>query len=271
MNDNLPPFPGRDLASWAAQMYQYLAAQSPAKGRADPTPLLLAHKSVGKMERATTPGVILYDPVLETLVFSKGGEFVGVASVTDVAAVEALIAAINAELIVITSALEKLPAIGSPFPVFDHIPGCPVPDNSGTAKFVKLTAGLTGVGQFNEGLLTGESVSGSAPIITATATIIGGPMNAQQVALINTEQTFIRPRTTSGTLQSSQLGAHRHSVRSTNGNTDSTLLNSTGISGWNNGTLGFIEAGIAGNFISDTGGDETRPRNRAATFYMRII
>lgn len=152
--------------------------------------------------------------------------------------------------------------IGHPFPVLDHIPGCQIPSNAGAAKFIKLTAGLLGSGAYNEGLLSSESVSGTAPAITATATIVGGPMNGQTVALVNTEQAFIRPSTVSGVLQASQNLSHVHPAR-----------------------VGMMEyVGTGGNLVAPpgsnllgysatlaSGGDEARPRNRSATFYMRII
>lgn len=162
----------------------------------------------------------------------------------------------------LVDAVAAIPIIGIPFPVWDHITGCPVPSNAGAAKFIKLTAGLTGAGQYNEGLLTSESVSGSAPAITATAVIVGGPMDGQTVPLINTAQAFIRPRTTSGVLQADEIRSHTHSYVSN-------------INGSYNGANGDLQNGVAGTNTSrdtgSTGGDETRPRNISATFYMRTV
>lgn len=156
-----------------------------------------------------------------------------------------------------------LQPIGKPFGVWDHITGCPIPSNAGTAKFIRLTAGQTGAGQYNNGLLNSESVSGSAPTITATATILFGPMAGQTVALINTEQAFIRPRTTSGVLQVSQFTAHNHQVSAqpnTSGGASFSGVTNTAVAGT-------IPSGL---IVSLEGGDETRPRNRSATFYLRI-
>ncbi|MDX1819304.1 MAG: hypothetical protein R3197_00280 [Paracoccaceae bacterium] len=166
------------------------------------------------------------------------------------------------------AAAASLRAIGEPFALWDHITGCPVPSNAGTAKFIKLTAGLTGAGQYNEGLLTSESVSGSAPAITATAVIVGGPMDGQAVPLVNTEQAFIRPTTTSGVLQTSQNLSHRHDMPQ---GRDGTLTNPGAFvkAGYSN------DSGAAtaptGTALGLNGGDEARPRNRSATFYMRIL
>jgi hypothetical protein len=67
---------------------------------------------------------------------------------------------------------------------------------------VELTAGLTGSGAYNEGILTTETVGGSSPLITATAVInlTDSPLNGKTIRLINTERRFIRPGS-AGTLQ----------------------------------------------------------------------
>lgn len=147
--------------------------------------------------------------------------------------------------------------IGEPFAVWDHITGCPLPSNDATATFIKLTAGEDGVGEYNEGLLTSESVSGTAPDVVATAVIshAPSPMNGQTVKLINSSRQFIRPGA-SGTEQDDQFAAHTHSI---------------------GGIIDYVGAGngrTVGNNATvssgSTGGDETRPRNIGATYYMRI-
>ncbi|ARU02965.1 hypothetical protein [Yoonia vestfoldensis] len=185
----------------------------------------------------------------------------------------------------LVDAVAAIPLIGIPFPVWDHITGCPIPSNAGSAKFIKLTAGLTGVGQYNEGLLTSESVSGSAPEITATAVIVGGPMDGQTVPLINTEQAFLRPRTTSGTLQTQSSQDHKH--RNSMGFDDGRFF------GWLQGdNTPFFGSELISNVgrvsvvLSPEGGQavrvaytdvmrdlsgETRPRNRSVTYYMRTV
>jgi len=149
--------------------------------------------------------------------------------------------------------------IGVPFPVFDHIPGCPIPDNSGAVKYIKLTAGEDGTGEYNEGLLTSESVTGSAPDIIATAVIdyAQSPMNGQTISLINTSRQFLRPGE-SGVDYDDQIRAHSH-----------TYLQNSGIA---------LSTAGGGSYpvnqsSTDTGlfgGTETAPRTTGATFYMRI-
>ena len=150
-----------------------------------------------------------------------------------------------------------LRAIGEPFALWTHLTGVDEPSNSGTAKFIKLTAGEDGSGEYNEGLLTSESVSGTAPDVVATAVIdyVPSPMNGQTVKLLNTSRQFIRPGS-SGTEEDDQFASHTHPI---------------------GGILDYVGAGngrVVGSTATlnsgATGGDETRPRNIGATYYMRI-
>jgi hypothetical protein len=155
--------------------------------------------------------------------------------------------------------------VGEFFALWDHITGVSAPDNSGDAKYIRLTA----ADAYNTGLLTGESVASvalgnPAPIqgptttIEATATIATGPLTGEVVHLINTEESFLRPRETSGVLQFDEIRSHRHALDAqkdaASGTTD------------NNAEDGFPQRTWTGS----AGGDETRPKNVSATFYMRI-
>jgi len=74
--------------------------------------------------------------------------------------------------------------------------------------YVELTAGLTGAGQYNEGKLKSESVSGAAPLTVATAVvdIAGSPLYGETIHLINTEEAILRPRASGvGSLQQDQM------------------------------------------------------------------
>jgi len=95
--------------------------------------------------------------------------------------------------------------LGSPFPVFDQLVGVDAPDNSGSEKYIKLTAGEDGAGQYNEGLLTNESVTGTAPLVVATAEIATGPMAGQTVNLLNTEGRYVQPGESSGAVANDQM------------------------------------------------------------------
>ena len=181
------------------------------------------------------------------------------------------------------------PPIGMPFPLWENLTGVTAPDNSGTAKFIKLTAGLTGTGAYNEGLLTSESVSGSAPEVTATAQIVGGDLDGETVHLINTEESFLRARTTSGALQQDQMqritgavnevsstavGPLKDSASDVNGvfSKGGTVTNV--IQGSTNGTgreLDFDSANSPNARTSSSTNGETRSKNVSATYFMRII
>ena len=177
-------------------------------------------------------------------------------------------------------------AIAEPFAIWDHITGATAPDNSGTAKFIRLTAGQSGVGEYNEGLLTDEQVSGSAPLVEADAEIVTGPLAGQRVPLINTEMSFIRAGTDSGALQFDQTQKLVGEFR-----TDGTLnplrnnpnlsgvfgsapateaIRPSGTADANTRALTFDSAGSPNARVSDTTEGETRVKNRQATFYMRI-
>jgi hypothetical protein len=174
-----------------------------------------------------------------------------------------------------------LKVIGEPFALWDHITGCPVPDNSGDAKFIKLTSGLTGAGGFNEGLLGSESVTGTAPLVEATATILVGPMTGQTVHLINTEEAFLRARATSGALQMDQMqritGQTGPYLRGTTSGIGSLTTINTGTldlggaTTRNFGDVSFNSADSPNARVSSTTDGETRSKNVSATYYLRIF
>jgi hypothetical protein len=120
--------------------------------------------------------------------------------------------------------------VGVPIPLKDHLTGTTPPANGSTYTYIKLTAGLTGSGAFNENLLSSESVSGSSPTITATAVVAlaSSPIYGQTIRLLNTEGRFIRGSTSSGTLQDSDNIAHTHTGTTGNESADHTHSGTTG-------------------------------------------
>lgn len=96
-----------------------------------------------------------------------------------------------------------LQPIGVPIPIQTHLAGVVAPptDNP-NYRYIKLTASDS----YNTGVLTSESVSGSAPLVQATAVInlSGSPINGQTVRLINTERRFLRPGS-SGTVEADAM------------------------------------------------------------------
>jgi len=182
--------------------------------------------------------------------------------------------------------------VGVPFEIWDHLAAILLPDNTGPIKFIRLTAGQSGVGEYNEGLLTDEQVSGSAPLVEADAEIAVGPMAGQRVPLINTEAAFVRPGPSSGTLQFDQMQRITGTFgirRSEAGGLSETTFNTVGAI--SNGGVGssnvsristtsptdlvrlvnFNSAGSPDARVSGTTSGETRSKNRQATYYMRIV
>ncbi|AMG36242.1 hypothetical protein [Achromobacter xylosoxidans] len=153
--------------------------------------------------------------------------------------------------------------IGLPHPLWDHLAGVSAPptDNPGF-RYIRLTASDS----YNAGVLTGETVTGSAPNITATAVINdpSSPMNGQTVHLINTERNFLRAGS-SGTLQSSQNASHSHGTANGTGFVISGNAGTTAAASGTGGTVW----GSALN-TGSAGGDEARPRSIGGTFYLRI-
>lgn len=175
--------------------------------------------------------------------------------------------------------------IGVPIPVFDHMAGVTAPPTNQAYRYIKLTA----ADSYNTGTLSSEVVTGSAPLVIATATIalVGSPINGLSVSLINTERRVIRAGS-SGTVEADRFqgarfsvplqvqnqasGAVRPSILDSSYGFDTTLR-SQAIAGssWQSGY-----SGTTGEVLTDgTNGTprigiETRAKSIGATFYMRI-
>lgn len=69
----LPPSPAqfRSTEEWARQFYEFYISETRIQQDNDPLPVQLPHRTDGIMERATTPGVLLYDPIQKTPVYSE--------------------------------------------------------------------------------------------------------------------------------------------------------------------------------------------------------
>lgn len=161
--------------------------------------------------------------------------------------------------------------IGVPIPLFTHIPGVTEPPTNKSYRYIKLTASDS----YNAGVLTGESVSGSAPDVVATATIsvAGSSLNGQSVSLINTMRRVLKSGA-AGVLEADLLGPMTYSVYAPAGTTPSNLYYS--------GAATPVMAGTAstpGSYVSQSGngskwigntGVETRVKSIGATYYMRV-
>lgn len=155
-------------------------------------------------------------------------------------------------------------AIGEPFALRDDLAGVVVPptDHAGF-RFIKLTASDA----YNSGVLTSESVSGSAPLVVATAVIslAGSPLNGKTVNLWNTERRSPRAGS-AGALLNDALQDHSHVNPIAAGATGSVRV----IGAWNdaytqnNGQL--YTSTVLGARVAN----ETRIKSQGVTYYMRV-
>lgn len=149
------------------------------------------------------------------------------------------------------------------------------PSSDPELVFIELTAGLTGSGAFNNGKLTTESVSGSAPLVLATAVVAvtGSTMNGQTVDLINTEARVLRPSASPGTKQNDALQDidAQIDLAHTSGSSASGAFTATSISGSRNGSDNFatIRLAFAASRVARTA-SETRMKNVGVKAYMRV-
>lgn len=164
-----------------------------------------------------------------------------------------------------------LQPIGVPIPVFSHLAGVTIPPTNKAYRYIKLTA----ADSYNDGVLGSESVSGTAPLVLATAliTLAGSPINGLSVSLINTERRALRAGS-SGTLQDDQFqktaiqGSYINSPTALSG---SSYSGNTTVSGGPGGTLMTVNAVITdGANGTPRAGLETRAKNIGADYYMRI-
>lgn len=162
--------------------------------------------------------------------------------------------------------------IGVPVPIFSNLAGVAAPPtNDERFRYVKLTASDS----YNSGVLTSQSVSGTAPLISATAIIAlnGSPLNGQTIRLINTERRFLRAGSP-GVLQDDAFQGHWHSFQ--RGQTQPPNNAVTGAQTMNVNT-GTTENDRVRAAVSDGSNgtpriaNETRSRNLGVDFFLRIL
>ncbi|GHW23359.1 hypothetical protein VCSRO150_1213 [Vibrio cholerae] len=154
----------------------------------------------------------------------------------------------------------------------------PPPTDDPRFRFVKLTHGDA----YNTGLLTSQTLSGSAPELVSTAVISAAqsPINGQTIHMINTMQAFVRPSTAAGVLTSSSNKSHNHTDRFAHGGipggspsfgsafaknfyTPSDILREAPPNGIWDGAAAGLATGTEGE-------NEARPYNISKVFYKRI-
>lgn len=175
--------------------------------------------------------------------------------------------------------------IGVPIPVQKDITGVSAPPVDQAYRYILLSAGETGAGKYNNGVLGSESVTGSAPLVLATAavTLAGSPLVGQTIRLINTERRFLRAGST-GTVENDQMQQITGEIRSGMHaaaaigmlNTPAGAISTFG--NINNAypspvSTSTIADGISFNSANSPNaraGTETRSKNIGVEYYMRI-
>lgn len=171
--------------------------------------------------------------------------------------------------------------IGVPIPLLDSLTGTSAPPTDQGYRYIKLTASDS----YNTGVLTSESVSGSAPLVVATAVIslAGSPINGQTVNLINTERRFLRAGS-AGTVENDQMqqitggvGVNLHASTVAPMLIAQTGAFSIGPAVNSNQATSAAGSSIADGFTFDSAnspnaraGTETRGKNIGVTYFMRI-
>lgn len=172
--------------------------------------------------------------------------------------------------------------VGEPFPLNVGFSGIIEPPKNKDYRYIALTANQFSAGQYNEGVLINQTISGSGVNIIATATVslTGSPLNGQVVRLINTEGRFIRPSDSPGAVLESQNLSHNHALTDpghvhnlladiSTGSSNVPKIDNQGIGVFTN-FPGAITRSTTGITLASSGGDESRPRSVGALFYMRI-
>lgn len=150
------------------------------------------------------------------------------------------------------------------------------PPTNKSYRYVILTANQRGTGQYNNGVISEETTTGSSPEITSVAkvSLAGSPYDGVYIRMINTERRFLRAGSP-GNIQSSQNRSHTHGV--TDGGHDHDIPVNGNNAGRGNDTPlvsqlinGKTSVSFSNISIQNSGGDEARPYNMGVDYYMRI-
>ena len=166
--------------------------------------------------------------------------------------------------------------IGALIALQSNLTGVTAPPTNQNYRYVKLTASDS----YNTGILTSETVSGSAPLVVATAVVnlAGSPLNGLTISLINTERRVLRAGS-AGTLEQDAIqnitgsasSYYRASGAGTSGaftsGTYSTTPGKPGVVGGDPGDSATISFNASLSVRTDT---ETRVKSIGVTYYMRI-
>ena len=185
--------------------------------------------------------------------------------------------------------VEALPwlsaAIGEPKAIFINDSDLYPPISNSLYRYIQLTEGLDASGQYNEGQLVNETITGSGVERQVTAEIATGPLAGTVVHLINSERSHLRPGETAGDFEQDQMqritgrwGGHQigRAGRGENQGIGAFRHYSlTGVDGTSqsNGTATGVELDSANSpdaRTSETTDGETRVKSVSAIYFMRV-
>lgn len=161
-------------------------------------------------------------------------------------------------------------------------PFSPPPKDDPRFRYILCTAGETGSGGYNEGVLTGETVTGSGATVLATAVVNlqGSPMHGQTVHLINTESRFVGAGLVEGV--ESDMMQKITGGFNVRGNASSDSFKNGAFSGsgytdnrnWIGSSASLSQAQIRFDSANSPGartGDRTQPKTHRLPHYRRIL
>lgn len=159
----------------------------------------------------------------------------------------------------------------------------PLPAESTDPRFIMLTANNAGEGEYNDGVLVNQSVTGSGALVQATAEIDypASPKHGATIRLINTERRFLRAGVAGGSAEADALQnitgnfgqSYTNSNQYTNAETDGAFnltdaASRTGMSG-SGSVSGSRTVSFDASRVVRTA-DETRVKNLSVVYFMRI-
>ena len=164
--------------------------------------------------------------------------------------------------------------LGVPIPVFMHLSGVTIPPLDRSYRYIQLSAGAS----YNAISLASEVVSGSAPLVSATAivAVADSPLNGQSIRLINTEQRVLRAGNSSGAVMDDAFQGHLHN-RNQEGADEVITKNGSGWADLASGTVRSLAVrAVTGGAVADPNygaariANETRAKSINAVYFMRI-
>lgn len=186
----------------------------------------------------------------------------------------------TADLVLSANLVWLSKGIGELYAVDTSMAGVNIPPTDNALfRYALLTAGESGVGEYNEGILTSESVTGTGPLLQATAIISlsGSPVDSSTIRLINSERRVLRAGSP-GAVESDALQGSKIEFGSGGTAKGDALMNSDGsaypvIWGAPGGTT--RQTAIQTIVSDGTNGtpriaNETRAKSLGITYYMRI-